>query len=73
MRDLIKVHLRSAIQFGRDRGIAEPLGESNQNIKAIVAAGKTEEGIYDENILVREMSQARKIAKKRKQEDKLVA
>ena len=54
----------------RDRGVAEPLVKSAQKVSAILAAGKTEEGIYDEKILVREMSMARKTAKKLQSEGK---
>jgi anaerobic magnesium-protoporphyrin IX monomethyl ester cyclase len=65
IRDLIKVHFSYAIQFGRDRGVAEPLGLPSEITNAILSAGKTEEGNYDEHILMKEMSKSHRESQKK--------
>ena len=65
IRDLVRISLFSVVKFGRDRGVAEPLGnDTARKVASITAAGKTDKGVYDGKILVREMFKARKKASK---------
>lgn len=61
LKDLIKVNLGGANKWGLDRGAPVPLGDS-QKKDLILQAGKLENGQYDQKLLLREMSRARKVA-----------
>ena len=60
LKDLVMVKLRGAKKWGIDRGAPVPLADTHRK-DLILQAGKLENGQYDQKLLLREMSRARRV------------